>query len=351
MAEKSALDSLFGAPQPTKLLRRFVASADAELQDTVDAADAAKAEAEAPDRDDDRAEAAPVDETERLARTLFIGNLPTTLRAADVRKLFAPQSAVESIRFRSIQLQRGTKLSRQTAVRRHEIDENGTCAAYVVLKSADGAEKFVEEINGTEHFGRVLRADFATAPGQHAEVDAETNRRTVFVGHLPFDATEEEVRGVFGVCGGIHHIRILRDERGRSRGVAYVTFEEEEAVPLAMKFNRAQMRKETITVQRSNPAKAERKKKKALEKGKVKKGAEKKVLKKKKGVEKKKKGAEKKMLMKEGDDGEKKKKKATIAFEGKRAKAHDDDKNQSIKNYLKMRAHIKKKKQMSKGNK
>jgi RNA recognition motif-containing protein len=105
---------------------------------------------------------------------------------------------------------------------------------------------------------RILRVDQATEPGQKNRTDKRTNKLSVFVGHIPFDSTEEEVRGIFEVCGPIHHVRIPRNEKGQGRGIAYVTFQEEEAVPLALRFDKAAFRNQTIAVQRSDPIKAER---------------------------------------------------------------------------------------------
>lgn len=333
MAEKSALDSLFGTSNPSKIMNRFVSTENEEKQDAKEVVQDLESKKLEDNKDKKIPEEPKVDETERLERTIFIGNLPTTLKSSDVKKLFEPQSIVETIRFRNIQLQKNSKLNRKTAVRRHEIDENGTCSAYVVLKNKDNIEDFVNKLNGTKHFEHIIRVDFAKPPGEKTEIDKETNKKTVFVGHLPFDATEEEVYDIFKVCGDIHHIRILKDERGRSRGVAYVTFKDESAVQFALKFNKANIRKETLTVQRSNPGKAEQKKSKEMKKQNKKKD---KIKKNVKNV--------KKVNVKEND---KKEKKTTKSFEGKRAKSHEDDKNQSIKNYLKMRAHIKKKKQLS----
>jgi RNA recognition motif-containing protein len=188
--------------------------------------------------------------------------------------------------------------------------------------------------------GKVIRADEASAPGQKNKVDRGTSSRSVFVGQVPFDATEEEIHEIFSSCGEINHVRIPRNEKGQSRGIAYVTFEKDDAVEYALKFNKASFKKQTIIVQRSNPAKGERIKKKHEAESKKKTG--KTPSPKEKGKPGKKKNL--RPILKEQPA-----KTEVPSFEGKRAKAHDDDKNQSIKTYLKMRAHVKRKRSKSAG--
>jgi nucleolar protein 12 len=161
------------------------------------------------------------------------------------------------------------------------------------------------------------------------------SRKSIFVGQVPFDATEEELHEIFKACGAIHHVRIPRNEKGQSRGIAYVTFQEEEAVEFALKFNKATFKKQTILVQRSNPAKGEKIKKKHEEQ-----------------AEQKMKSGKKKFVKQPKQEiktAKRKKPEAATAFEGMRAKPHEDNKNQSIKTYLKLRAHIKRKRDKSAG--
>ncbi|KAH0786350.1 nucleolar protein 12 [Histomonas meleagridis] len=316
MSEKDSLDDFFATSNPSKLLDRFLGKETLEVE---------------PDliEEDQRGfkhgmVLNQVDEAERLTRTVFIGNLPASIKSQEIKKLFTPTSIVESIRIRNIPIDTKSKLSRKVAVRRHEINQAGTCSAYVVLKSNDNIDEYINKINGSTHFDHVLRADHAKAAGEKSKIDKDTNKRTVFIGHVPFDATEEEVIEIFKSCGDIHHVRIPHDERGRSRGVAYVTFQEEDSVPLALKFNQAKFKNETIIVQRSNPEKAKKMKEKTQRN------------------EKKKEKKENTKIQSKKEKPNKKQKKSS--FEGKRAKAREDDGNQAIKTYLKMRAHIRKKK-------
>ena len=47
----------------------------------------------------------------------------------------------------------------------------------------------------------------------------------VYVGNIPFSATEESLREFFESCGTITDLRLIKDrETGRSKGFAFVTF-------------------------------------------------------------------------------------------------------------------------------
>jgi RNA recognition motif-containing protein len=47
--------------------------------------------------------------------------------------------------------------------------------------------------------------------------------KSIYVGNLPFSATEDEVRGLFGTYGEVLSVKIITDrETGRPRGFAFV---------------------------------------------------------------------------------------------------------------------------------
>ena len=322
MSSENPVDALFKKAQPSSLAGRILGTEKLEIPE------------EKPERTPSKSEAEEISEDERLRRTVVICNLPNKCTARDIKKLF-DKGVVVNVRFRAITLAQ-TKLPRKVAVRRGAIDEDGTCNAYVFVKTPADVTNAIDRLNGTTFMEKVLRVDQATAPGKKGRVDKETNRKSVFIGHVPFDMTEEELRDVFSSCGAIHHVRIPRDEKGKGRGIAYVTFEEEESVDFALKFNQAEVRGQVLHVERSNPAKGEKTKKKHE------------AMKQKKGGAKGKAtvAAKEKVKPKAGAKTEKKKDEKP-SFEGRRAKAHMEDKNKAIKTYLKMRAHVKRKRQGS----
>jgi cold-inducible RNA-binding protein len=50
------------------------------------------------------------------------------------------------------------------------------------------------------------------------------NSPRLFVGNLPFDTSEEHLHSMFGQCGEVVEVTILKDrDTGRSRGFGFVT--------------------------------------------------------------------------------------------------------------------------------
>jgi nucleolar protein 12 len=318
MGENLEIESFFQAPQRSKFADRFLAATGPEVPQMAPPM-------EAQPRPDDE-----ISDVERIRRTLFIGNLPASCTTREIKKLLPSKDSVINVRLRNISLAT-SDLSRKVAVRRGKIDKTGTCSAYVFMKAPSDVTEAVDKLNGTRYMDHILRVDQATEPGKRNRLDKETNRRSIFVGSVPFEAKEEELAEVFQPCGKIHHVRIPRDAEGKGRGIAYVTFVDEESVELALRFNKAKFKKQVLKVERSNPAKGEKTKKKhEMER-----------------LENKFKG-KKPEKMKPETKGIKFGQRSP-GFEGKRAKSHDDDKNQSIKTYLKMKAHIRKKRAHSVG--
>jgi nucleolar protein 12 len=50
---------------------------------------------------------------------------------------------------------------------------------------------------------------------------------TIFIGNMPFNTTEEEVREHFTACGKLKNVRLVRDNKTfLGKGIGYVQFEE-----------------------------------------------------------------------------------------------------------------------------
>jgi len=59
--------------------------------------------------------------------------------------------------------------------------------------------------------------------------------KNLFVGNLPFTATEDELRGMFSAFGEVQQVRIMTDrDTGRSRGFAFVEIADDEAAAKAV---------------------------------------------------------------------------------------------------------------------
>lgn len=61
------------------------------------------------------------------------------------------------------------------------------------------------------------------------------NKRKVFVGSLSYNTDEEALQNFFSDCGEISKIDLFRDQNGKSKGWAYITFMETEGAENAKK--------------------------------------------------------------------------------------------------------------------
>ncbi|PLY06885.1 MAG: RNA-binding protein [Desulfuromonas sp.] len=46
--------------------------------------------------------------------------------------------------------------------------------------------------------------------------------RDIFVADIPFETTEAELQQLFELCGRVRMVRILTDDQGKSKGLAFV---------------------------------------------------------------------------------------------------------------------------------
>lgn len=83
--------------------------------------------------------------------------------------------------------------------------------------------------------------------------DVAVQRRTVFVNNLPFTATESDLQTLFTPYGSITSINVVRNNHGKSRGFAYVEFEEEKAARDAIEQNGKEMQHRKLEVKLSVP--------------------------------------------------------------------------------------------------
>jgi nucleolar protein 12 len=64
------------------------------------------------------------------------------------------------------------------------------------------------------------------------------HKRSVFVGNMPFDAQEQQVRAHFASCGAVESVRIVRDPtENMGKGFGYVLFGDRPAVERALKLH------------------------------------------------------------------------------------------------------------------
>eukprot|EP00928_Gymnodinium_smaydae_P017837 TRINITY_DN1680_c0_g1_i4.p2 TRINITY_DN1680_c0_g1~~TRINITY_DN1680_c0_g1_i4.p2 ORF type:complete len:321 (-),score=138.70 TRINITY_DN1680_c0_g1_i4:209-1171(-) len=79
------------------------------------------------------------------------------------------------------------------------------------------------------------------APKKRLDVDGtgstSKDEKKVFVGGLPFACTEDQLRKDFSECGEIEELRMLKQDDGSCKGIAFITFKTQEGVDAALKYD------------------------------------------------------------------------------------------------------------------
>jgi len=77
---------------------------------------------------------------------------------------------------------------------------------------------------------------------------------TVFVGNLPFSASEQDVRKTFEECGQIAELRLpCHLDTGKPKGCAIITYQSAEGVSNALEFNETDYDGRTLAVRKDMP--------------------------------------------------------------------------------------------------
>ena len=79
--------------------------------------------------------------------------------------------------------------------------------------------------------------------------------KNIYVGNLNFDATEDQVRGLFEAHGAVDKVSIITDrDTGQPRGFAFVEMTDDEAATKAMEaVNGASLGGRNLTVNEARP--------------------------------------------------------------------------------------------------
>ncbi|KAG4117138.1 hypothetical protein ERO13_D12G209900v2 [Gossypium hirsutum] len=189
------------------------------------------------------------DDDSKLMRTVFVGNLPIKAKKKVLLKEFSKFGEIESVRIRSVPLN-DTKKPRKGAIMLKQINENADSVhAYIVFKTEQSAEASLAN-NMAVIAENHIRVDRACPPRKKLKAENAPlydNRRTVFVGNLPFDVKDEEIYQLF--CGinnlgsSIEAVRVIRDPQfGVGKGIAYVLFKTREAANVVVKKRTLKLR-------------------------------------------------------------------------------------------------------------
>uniref|UniRef100_A0A8I5ZSK8 RNA-binding protein 34 n=1 Tax=Rattus norvegicus TaxID=10116 RepID=A0A8I5ZSK8_RAT len=185
-------------------------------------------------------------EEERLKneRTVFVGNLPVTCNKKKLKSFFKEYGQVESVRFRSVHFYMILFFLCFLCRRKFHPDQK-SINAYVVFKEERAAAKALQRNGAQIAEGFRIRVDLASET-------ASRDKRSVFVGNLPYRVDESALEEHFLDCGSIVAVRIVRNPlTGVGRGFGYVLFENTDAVHLALKLNNSELMGRKLRVMRS----------------------------------------------------------------------------------------------------
>ena len=185
----------------------------------------------------------PEELAERNARTVFVGNVPFkgnfNADKKEITNHFRVHGAVETVYVRSA-AKSDPALPMKAAVITGALDRTvrDSYNAYVVFKELASVAKAVA-VNGElwqEHHLRITPAGGKRGSGAETSApSAAEMKRSVFLGNLPFNVQEEEVRKLFVGCGDIANVRLVRDAATQQgKGFGYVLFREAGAVEIAL---------------------------------------------------------------------------------------------------------------------
>lgn len=76
----------------------------------------------------------------------------------------------------------------------------------------------------------------------------------LYVGNLPYQVNSEELSKLFSTFGALESARVVRNTKtGRSKGFAFVTFEEVKQAKKALKLNGKEVRGRVLVVRMAKP--------------------------------------------------------------------------------------------------
>ncbi|ERN01543.1 28 kDa ribonucleoprotein, chloroplastic [Amborella trichopoda] len=96
--------------------------------------------------------------------------------------------------------------------------------AFVTMSSVEDANAVIQNLDGSEYGGRILKVNFRDKPKAKEPLYPETEYK-LFVGNLSWSVTSESLSQIFGEYGNVVGARVLYDgETGKSRGYGFVCY-------------------------------------------------------------------------------------------------------------------------------
>lgn len=201
------------------------------------------------------------DDEDKLLRTIFVGNLPLKVKKKALLREFSQFGEVESVRIRSVPIV-NSKTPRKGAIIKKQINDSvDSVNAYIVFKTEESAQASLSH-NMAVVLGNHIRVDRACPPRKKLKADNDAqlydNKRTVFVGNLPFDVKDEEIYQLFSgmknLESSVEAVRVIRDpSTSVGKGIAYVLLKTRDAANLVLRRRNIKIRDRELRLSHSKP--------------------------------------------------------------------------------------------------
>jgi RNA recognition motif-containing protein/ferredoxin len=170
--------------------------------------------------------------------TVYLANFPPSADEAYIRRLFKDCGDILSVRWPSLKVNSHRRF------------------CYISFRDREASALAVEK-DGMLLEGRYnLMAKYSNPAQKKHREGAVAEGREIHVSNLSKAVTDDEVREIFAKCGKIMRINVPRSMAGKSRGIAYVEFEDkEQAVQAVSTVNNANVRGQVIRVELSKESK------------------------------------------------------------------------------------------------
>lgn len=163
---------------------------------------------------------------------LYFGNLPYNCDSAQLAGIIQEYASPEMV---EVLYERDTGRSRGFA--------------FVTMSSVEDCEAVIQNLDGSQYYGRTLRVNMSDKPKQKEPLYPESEYK-LFVGNLSWTVTSEILTEVFQEYGNVVSARVLYDgDTGRSRGYGFVCYSSKQEMDVAVEsLNGAEIEGRSIRI-------------------------------------------------------------------------------------------------------
>lgn len=168
--------------------------------------------------------------------TLYVTNYPPHADDKYIRDLFKECGEIFAIRWPSLKYNTHRRF------------------CYVSFRTADASAK-ATKLDGKMLEGRFrLEAKYSNPAAKKQRDGAIEEGREIHVTGVPLEASEDDIKSLFAKYGTVERIRVLTNKAGKSRGSAFIVYEDKEQAEKAIKeLDKTKFNNQILTVEKSTP--------------------------------------------------------------------------------------------------